>query len=74
MRFSQTSGNLSALKLPDIPNFNNPRPPDDNNDGLQNDDEIGSLVSRAKSVLASDLGVNDPNLLSADFVWVGPGK
>uniref|UniRef100_A0A7S2NW89 Uncharacterized protein n=1 Tax=Leptocylindrus danicus TaxID=163516 RepID=A0A7S2NW89_9STRA len=73
VRFSQTSGNLSALKLPDIPNFNNPRPPDDNNDGLQNDDEIGSLVSRAKSVLASDLGVNDPNLLSADFVWVGPG-
>jgi len=73
VRFSQTSGNLSALKLPDIPNFNNPRPPDDNNDGLLNDDEIGSLVSRAKSVLASDLGVNDPNLLSADFVWVGPG-
>eukprot|EP00568_Trieres_chinensis_P010433 CAMPEP_0183301296 /NCGR_PEP_ID=MMETSP0160_2-20130417/7460_1 /TAXON_ID=2839 ORGANISM="Odontella Sinensis, Strain Grunow 1884" /NCGR_SAMPLE_ID=MMETSP0160_2 /ASSEMBLY_ACC=CAM_ASM_000250 /LENGTH=962 /DNA_ID=CAMNT_0025463889 /DNA_START=44 /DNA_END=2932 /DNA_ORIENTATION=+ len=31
-----------------------------------------ALFARAKSVLASDLGVRDPTLLADDFVWVGP--
>jgi hypothetical protein len=37
---------------------------------LGSDPEL--MVAKAKAVLACDLGVKDPSLLSEDFIWIGP--
>ena len=37
---------------------------------VSNDPE--ALFSRAKAIIASDLGLRDPSILADDFVWVGP--
>lgn len=34
--------------------------------------EPDALFSRSKAIVASDLGLRDPSILSDDFTWVGP--
>ncbi len=34
--------------------------------------EPDALFSRAKAIIASDLGLRDPSILANDFIWVGP--
>lgn len=34
--------------------------------------EPEALFSRAKAIVASDLGLRDPSILADDFIWVGP--
>ena len=49
-----------------------PRPPDTPPPMMSNDAE--ALFSRARSIIASDLGLSDPSFLADDdkFQWVGP--
>lgn len=35
-------------------------------------DSQDTLIGKAKAVVATDLGIQDPSLLAEDFLWIGP--
>ena len=82
-----TSNTLSSslLRMTFLDNLPNPFA-DNNNDISDNSrvqprppttppsisNEPDALFSRAKAIVASDLGLRDPSILAQDFEWVGP--
>jgi len=48
-----------------------PPPPQPPNPAAQPTDP-DSLLRRAKEILATSMAINDPSLLSPDFLWIGP--
>jgi len=59
-------------EAPPSPNKFLPSSYDPSSDLNEFDPSPEGLIARAKMVIASDLGVQNGNLLSSDFIWIGP--
>ena len=73
---SYVAQKASALSMSfELPSFPNPfggSADDTPADSVEDFETSNVLIAKAKAVLASDLGVQDPSLLSDDFIWIGP--